>query len=226
MLAQPRQIHHEGVFELADHLLLCLLEAVEVGILAALGEFAAENFFPVRAPHDLLHALAGDQAARAGHRAGLHFGRRVQVAVVEGEGLVVVVDLRQIRIRKNAHQQLPLAALTRLDAAVGFANPAAVPFFLVFPFLRVADTGLGLDVVEPCVFHAGTAGPHVLAGDRAGMAADALVEVEHHADLSAYLHLLSPYACSAVATGSLSSQSIFAILRTTTNSSRLVPIVP
>ena len=62
MLAQPRQIHHEGVFELAVDL---LLHALEIVVLRALGEFAAEDLLPVRAPFDLLHALAGDQRARA-----------------------------------------------------------------------------------------------------------------------------------------------------------------
>ncbi len=97
--------------------------------------------------------------------AGLHLRRALQVVVVEGEGLVVVVDLRQVGVGEDAHQQLPLAALARLDAAVGLAHPAAVPLVLVLPLLRVADAGLGLDVVEPGVFHAGAAGPDVLAGD-------------------------------------------------------------
>ena len=65
MLAQARQIHHEGVFELAVHL---LLHALEIVILGALGEFAAENLLPVRAALDLLHPLAGDQRTRSRSR--------------------------------------------------------------------------------------------------------------------------------------------------------------
>jgi hypothetical protein len=110
VLAQARQVHHEGVLELAVDL---LLDVVEVLVLAALGELAAEDLLPVRAPLDLLHALAGDQAARPGGRRGLALGRRLQVVVVEGEGLVVVVDLRQVGVGEDAHQQLPLAALAR-----------------------------------------------------------------------------------------------------------------
>ena len=78
--------------------------------------------------------------------------------------------------------------LLRYDLAALLALPAAAPAFLVLPVLRIADAGLGLDVVEPRVFHALARGPHVLAGDRAGVTADAFVEVQHHRDLSADLH--------------------------------------
>ena len=70
VLAQPRQIHHEGVFELAVDV---LLHAFEIVVLRALGEFAAEDFLPVRAPFDLLHPLAGDQRARPRRRASPPF---------------------------------------------------------------------------------------------------------------------------------------------------------
>ncbi len=185
VLAQPGQVHHEGVLELAVDV---LLDVVEVLVLRALREFAAQDLFPVRAPDDLLHALAGDQRTRPRGGRVLHLRRRLQVVVVEGEGLVVVVDLRQVRVGEDAHQQLPLAALARADRAVGVADPAAVPLVLVLPFLGVADAGLGLDVVEPGVFDAGAAGPDVLAGHAAGVAADALVQVQHHADLCADFH--------------------------------------
>ncbi len=91
MLAQPGQVHHESIFELAVDI---FLDVVEVLVLAALGKFAAKNFFPVRAPFDLFHALAGDEAAWACGRH--HFGlrRRLQMVVIKGEGLVVVVNLR------------------------------------------------------------------------------------------------------------------------------------
>src|SRR5207342_410356 len=72
MLAQPRQIHHEGVFELPVDV---LLHAFEVYVLRALGEFSAENFLPVRTPLDLLHALAADQRARTRRRHRRHFWR-------------------------------------------------------------------------------------------------------------------------------------------------------
>src|SRR5690606_23049754 len=179
VLAQPRQVHQEGVLELAVDL---LLHVVEIAVLRAPGELPAEDLLPVRAPLDLLHALAGDQAPRPRGGCRLHLGRRLPVVVVEGVGLGVVVDLRQVRLGEQAHQQLPLAALARTDRAVGGTYPAAVPAVLVLPFLRIPDARLGLDVVEPRVLHAGTVRPDVLAGDRAGVAADALVQVQHHAD--------------------------------------------
>ena len=185
MLAQPRQIHHEGVFELAVDV---LLHALEIVVLRALGEFAAEDFLPIGAPLDLLHALAGDQRARARGRHRRHFRRLLQVLVVEGERLVVVVDLRQIGIGEDIGQHPPFRTDARLDLAVLLAAPAAVPAFLVFPILRIADARLGLDVVEPGVFHAFPAGPDVLAGDRTGVTPDALVEIEHHRDLGADFH--------------------------------------
>src|SRR4030095_10916689 len=52
VLAQPRQVHHERALELAVDV---LLDIVEVAILRALGELAAQDFLPVRAPDDLFH---------------------------------------------------------------------------------------------------------------------------------------------------------------------------
>src|SRR5208282_371266 len=54
VLAQPRQIHHEGVLELAVDV---LLHVGKVVVLGALGELATQDFLPVRAPLDLLHPL-------------------------------------------------------------------------------------------------------------------------------------------------------------------------
>ena len=87
------------------------------------------------------------------------------MVVIESEGLVVVVNLGHVGIGEDAHEQLPLGALTGLNLAIGFANPAAIPLVLVFPFFRVTNAWLGLDVVEPSVFHAWTAGTDVFAGD-------------------------------------------------------------
>src|SRR3546814_2627469 len=87
-------LHHEGLFELAVNL---LLHALEVAVLAALGELGAEDLLPVRAPVDLLHALAADQRARARGRLVLAVRGLVQMLVVEVERLVVIVDLRQDR---------------------------------------------------------------------------------------------------------------------------------
>ncbi len=189
VLAQPRQVHHEGLFKLAVDV---LLHRLEVGVAAAFGELAAENLLPVRAPLDLFHSLPADQTARTCGRRGLEFGRLVQVLVVEGEGLVIGVDFRQVGVGENLHQDGQARALPGLQLAACRASPAALPFVLVFPFLGVADAGFRFDVVEPGVFHPGSCGPDLFAGHGAGVAADAFVEVEHHADLGANFHCVSP----------------------------------
>ena len=180
MLAQSWQVHHKGVLELAVDL---FLDVVEIAVDTALFELGAENFFPVWAPLDFLHALAGYQRART--RGGLVFAQRggVQMLVVEIERLVVVVDFRQVGVGEDVRQHPELAADFRVDGAVAVAHPAAVPFVLVFPLLGVADAGFGLDVVEPGVFHALAGGPDIFTGDGTGVAADALVQVQHHANL-------------------------------------------
>jgi len=185
MLAEPRQIHHEGVLELAIDL---LLHGLEVLVLAALGEFAAENLLPVRAPFDLFHPLAGDEGAWPGGGGGLADPGGLQMGIIEGEGFVVVVDFRQVGVHEYLGEHAELAAEARGDFPASVAHPAALPLLLVLPVLGIADAGLGLDVVEPGVFDAVAAGPDVFAGDRAGMAADAFVEVENHCNLSADLH--------------------------------------
>src|SRR6185369_11332845 len=63
VLAQPRQVHHERVLELAVDV---FLDVVEVAVLAPACEFSAEDLLPIRAPDDLVHLLARDQAARPG----------------------------------------------------------------------------------------------------------------------------------------------------------------
>src|SRR5690606_5198923 len=76
VLAQARQVHHEGLLELAVDL---LLHAVEVAVLAAPGELGAQDLLPVRPPFDLVHALAADQRARARGRLVLAVRGLVQV---------------------------------------------------------------------------------------------------------------------------------------------------
>src|SRR4051812_41998732 len=116
------------------------------------------------------------------------------MAVVEGERFIVVVDFRQIRIGENLAQHPPLGADGRLDPAVAPAGPAALPALLVLPVFGIADAGLGFDIVEPGVFDAFAAGPDILAGDGAGVAPDALVEVQHHRDLGADLHYTATFS--------------------------------
>src|SRR5690606_12763376 len=234
VLAQPRQVHHEGLFELAVNLLL--RHVLEVVVVAALFELAAEHVLPVAAPLDLVEPLTRHQRARPRGGLRLELGCGLQPFVFERVRLVEVVDLRQVRVGEDLRQDAPLGALLGLDLAVGLADPAALPAFLVLPILRVTDAGLGLDVVEPDVFHPFAVGPNVLAGDRARVTADALVEVEHHGDLCADFHSAAsifpvpqsavPPSTFAVSSAALSNQFTSLILRTITNSSRFAPTVP
>src|SRR6185437_3084469 len=105
-----------------------------------------------------------------------------QMLVVEGEGLVIVVDLGQMRIGKNLRENREPAALLRCNLAVLLALPAAAPALLILPIFWITNARLGLDIVKPRIFHTLTRGPDVLAGPRAGMAPDAFVEVHHHRD--------------------------------------------
>ena len=105
--------------------------------------------------------------------------------IVEIKRLVIVVDRRHIGVGKNIAQNIPLAALTRFNLAIDFPQPAALPFFLIFPFVWKADAGFAFDVVEPGIFNARPRGPDVFAGDGTGMTTDAFVQIQHHADLSA-----------------------------------------
>ena len=180
MLAQARQIHHEGVFELAVHR---LLHVVEVLIFGAFFKLAAEDLFPVRTAGDLVHPLAGDQRARTGDRLMFALRRVMQILVVIIKRLVVIIDARQMRVGEDFSQQHRAIAHARLQFTVDFADPAALPFFLVFPVVRETDARLTFHVVEPGVFHPFPAGPDVFTGHRAGVAADALIEIQHHADL-------------------------------------------
>lgn len=159
MLAQARQIHHEGVFELAVHRLLHVLKVLVFG---ALLELAAQNFFPVWTAGDFIHPLAGDQRARTGDRLVFAFRRVVQVLVVVVKRLVVVVDARQMRVSEDFTEQHRTVAHARLQLAVDLTDPAALPLFLILPVVRETDARFTFNVVEPRVLHTLAAGPDVL----------------------------------------------------------------
>src|SRR5262249_34460009 len=108
---------------------------------------------------------------------------------------------------------------------LGRKSCAAMPALQILPVLRIADTRLGLDIVEPGVLHALARGPNILARHRAGMTPDAFVEVQHHRDLRTYLH--DAGSLTVLSAGlEWSSHSTLFSLRTMTNSSRFDPTVP
>ena len=180
VLAQARQIHHEGVFKLAVHLLLNLIEVTVAG---ALFKFAAEQLFPVGPPNDFIHPFTVDKRARAGGRQMFALRRVVQMLVIKGKRLIVVVNLRYHRIGEDLGDDAHFAAQTRAYFAINVAHPAAFPYLLVFPVFRITDARFGFDVVKPGVFHPFASGPDVFTGDGTGVAADAFIKIENHADL-------------------------------------------
>src|SRR6516162_3563727 len=222
MLAQTRQIHHEGIFELTVNI---LLHGFEIIVLGALVELAAEDLLPIRSPLNFVHRSAADQRQRTCHGRRRQFRRNLEVLVVERKRLVVVVDLRHVRIGKDVRQDGPASSLLGYYLAALLALPATLPALLILPVLRIADTRLGLDIVEPGVLHALARGPNILACHRAGVTPDAFVEVQHHRDLRTYLH--DADSSTALSTGlEWSSHSTLFSLRTMTNSSRFEPTVP
>jgi hypothetical protein len=140
-------------------------------------QFGPHSIFSIRSP------VSSERGRAVGWNA-VSSGASLQVLVVEVERLVEVVDLRQVGVGERSS---PASATCRHrlraagQPAAAIAHPAAVPAFSWFSqSFGITDPRLGLDVVEPGVLHAFARGPHVLAGDRAGVAADALVQVQHH----------------------------------------------
>lgn len=180
MFTQARQVHHEGVFKLAVHL---LLDLVEVAVAGAFFELAAKQFFPVRAANNFVHPFAANQRARAGRREVIALWSTVQIPVIKREGFVVIINAGQGRVGKDFRQHAHAPAETRRQLAGDPAYPAALPLLLIFPVFRVANPRFGFNVVEPRIFHTFTPGPDVFTGDRAGVTANAFVEIQHHSNL-------------------------------------------
>ena len=179
MLADARQVEHEDLLELhLDPVLEPGQVRVAGGMLGGAGQVVVE----VAAPLDV-HVLArqrGDRvrAGVAGARRGLDEG-----LVVVGPRVAVVIDRGQVRVVEDRGQLARPPARLELQPALAVQRPAAVPPLLVLVPARVPDARLGLDVVEVDVLGARPVGPDLLARHRAGVAADALVEVHHHRDL-------------------------------------------
>ena len=209
VLADTRQVEHvrvlDGLSDLEVHL-------VQDRVLIQGLHGATEVIVPVRAPLRLVDVLARDLGLRASRRdrAGVR-GRLEQLVVLVRPRLVVVLHGRLRRVREDLRERGDTSALTGNEAARGGALPAALPLLLVLPAAGVAHAGTGFDVVEPDVLGAVAVRPHLLAGDRTGVAADALVEVHHHRDLSHDLH----QNCTS-----------WERRRITVTSSRLLPVGP
>ena len=106
---------------------------------------------------------------------------------------MVVVDGGQVGVVEDRRQPLEAAATAQAQTALAIQLPAALPLLLVLVAGWVAESRLGFDVVEVHVLGAGSVGPGLLAGDRAGVTADALVEVHDHAHLGHDPHWAAPF---------------------------------
>src|SRR5690606_17347261 len=217
VLADPRQVEHEGLLELQADL---VAEALHHRVLGGQFGAAGQVVVPVGAPPHL-HRLAGQQRPGPGHRRVVAQRRADQVVVVVGPGLVVVLDGRHQRVGEDGRQLLDPPAGPRFEPAGAGARPAALPPVLVLVSARVPLPGAGLHVVEPDVLHAAAVGPGLLAGDRAGVAPDALVQVHHHGDLR-------HDAADRPLAGRARHQYLTSLvrLRTTVVSSRWLPVGP
>lgn len=100
VLADARQVEHEGLFELELHL---VLDALEHRILDGVLLRAAEVVVPVGRPLDV-HLLAAQQRVRRRHRKTVPGGRVEQRLVVVAPRLVVVRDARHLGVAEDARQ--------------------------------------------------------------------------------------------------------------------------
>ena len=169
-------------------------------------------------------------------------------AVVAQPGEIEVVVLAQheradvfVPVRRVAHLLLRHGLHSALEEALGvvvFEGLAVIflgrqfggPQFAVFeaaanlvPIAWIPLARTGLDVVPVHVVHAVAIGPQLLAGHGAGLATQALVEVEHHRDLMLRHGYAFPFpvlrmACRSAAVGVYFTMS--------TLTSRLLPVGP
>ena len=156
---------------------------MKVSIAGAFFELAAQQLLPVWSPDDLIHPLTVNQRAGAGGREVIPLRGAVQILVIEGERFIVIVNLRQHGVGENFRQDAHFSAEARGQLAVNTADPSALPLILIFPVFRIADTRFGFDVIKPRILHPFAPGPDVLTGDRAGVAANAFIEIQYHANL-------------------------------------------
>ena len=184
MIADTRQVHMEGFLELAIDI---PANAIHVLVHAAIGPLPSHHVFPVWAPLDFFNGFTGNLRERASSRRCLGQRRVLQARIVIGERLVVIVDLRQVRVGEDVQQLRCAPAGLELQLAVD-QRPAAPPFFLVFPVFWIADTGLGFDVIEPDIFHTLAVGPRVFARYGTSVATNTLVQVKDECELCTYFH--------------------------------------
>ena len=177
VLAEARNIEHKCPFKLGKALCVNIME---IRIALPLVESPGEIILPVRSILDLIHLLTGNHRERPRRRWRLHPVLSFQRGEIEGEGLVIVLDLRQIGIGEQLQHNLRTVAKAQFRAAVLASDPSTPIFLLILPGFRITGAGFRLHIVPPCIFHSLARCPDILACHRTCMASYALVQVEDH----------------------------------------------
>ena len=212
VVADPRQVHHRQALDLEQRAALVVGEPVQVRVVFGVDGRAGEVVVPVGAAVDV-DRPAGELGDRRRGRLSVAGGGGEEVAVAVGPRLVVVVEAGLVGVVEELGEAAQPALGAQGELAAADLPPSPV-LLLVLPARGVAGAGLGLDVVPPHGLGAGALGPDVLAGDRAGVAPDALVQVEDHRGVGTDVHGVAP---------SVQAQAGGGALRITTNVSRLTP---
>jgi hypothetical protein len=183
VIAYTGKIEIEAVPELERRLHFLSAHVAKIDIVLPGNMSATGVIFPVHAPVDGDVLFFRDHGFWPCDR--WLFGCLGRMQVIEGEGInvpvsVVIRHLRCVGIEKEIGEHVAPTAIAKFQF-IADPFPSSLPQILVFPLLRVTDARLGLHIVPPHVFGAFPIRPYVLAGNRAGVAADTLLEIEGHA---------------------------------------------
>jgi hypothetical protein len=193
VIADTGKVEIEDVSELERRFYFLLAHILEVQVVLPGNMSSTGVVFPVDAPIDGNVLFLRDHGFRPSNRLLLGLLGRMQVII--GEGIyvaiaVVIRHFRRVRIEEEIGEHVGLTAVSQLQL-VSILDPSSLPEILVFPPLRISDTRFGFHIVPPHVLGAFPVRPYVLAGDSTGVAANALFQVEGHAQLCFCSHPLS-----------------------------------
>ncbi len=187
VFAQARQPEHEDIAKLQVGL---QLQVFKIGVSGSGFAQAGQIILPIGAPLEY-YRFTGQTGMGTHGWLVLALGALDQPCIVIIPRFVVVIDGGQVGIVKDVKAFVDATTGFQLQC-VAIELPATFIKLLIFPFFGIADTGFAFDIVEPHVFGAVAVGPHILARDAAGVAADAFVQVQHHGVLGFNLHTSPP----------------------------------
>ena len=184
------EIEVEAVFELERRFSFLVAHFLKIYIVIPGNVGTTGVIFPVHTPVDGNVFIFRDHGFGSSDRLLFMLLGRMQVIVGEGIYITISVVIRHFRhvgIEKEIGEHVGLAAVAKFQL-IAILHPSSFPQILVFPLLRIADAWLGFHIVPPHVFGAFPVRPYILAGNRTGIAANTLLQVEGHAYLSFYFH--------------------------------------